>query len=82
MKRDQFDLESPVVIGGLGGSGTRVVAEILNEVGYYIGNKNYANDNLWFAFLVRRPKWMRRTQGKNVKRGLEIHNRINFGFET
>lgn len=42
-------------IGGLGGSGTRVVAELLKMLGYYIGDDlNEANDNLWFTLLFKR----------------------------
>ncbi|OUD12458.1 sulfotransferase family protein [Thioflexithrix psekupsensis] len=49
---------SPVVIGGMGGSGTRVVADIVRQAGFYIGNfLNHANDNLWFTFLFKRPLW-------------------------
>ncbi|GBF27486.1 hypothetical protein MnTg02_02539 [bacterium MnTg02] len=50
---------APVAIGGIGGSGTRVVAEILRVAGFYMGSDlNEANDNLWFPLLfVRRPNW-------------------------
>lgn len=45
----------PVAVGGTGGSGTRLVAQILQEVGYYIGDDlNPANDNLWFTLLFKR----------------------------
>jgi hypothetical protein len=45
----------PIAVGGIGGSGTRVVARILMEAGYYIGGDlNTANDNLWFSLLFRR----------------------------
>lgn len=45
----------PVAIGGIGGSGTRVVARILMECGFYMGGDlNAANDNLWFSLLFRR----------------------------
>jgi hypothetical protein len=45
----------PIAVGGIGGSGTRVVARILMESGYYIGGDlNAANDNLWFSLLFRR----------------------------
>ena len=49
---------SPVVVGGVGGSGTRVVAQILRELGFYIGSDlNRALDNLWFTLLCKRPRW-------------------------
>ncbi len=46
---------SPIAIGGTGGSGTRVVAQVLRELGFHIGDDlNYALDNLWFTMLFRR----------------------------
>ncbi|MBC2777271.1 sulfotransferase [Parasphingopyxis marina] len=47
------DLErSPVAIGGLGGSGTRVVAQLFRDAGFYIGaDINRMNDNLWAVLL-------------------------------
>lgn len=48
----------PVAVGGLGGSGTRVMAEILREIGFYIGSDlNAPCDNLWFTLLFKRPTW-------------------------
>ncbi|MBL4743417.1 MAG: hypothetical protein JKX87_02075, partial [Cycloclasticus sp.] len=41
-----------VAIGGVGGSGTRLVAEICKECGVFIGsNLNKSNDNLSFPNL-------------------------------
>lgn len=48
----------PVAIGGVGGSGTRVVAQLLLDLHYYLGaDLNEANDNLWFTHLLKRPEW-------------------------
>ena len=45
----------PVAIGGIGGSGTRVVVEILQDLGYYVGDDlNPALDNLLFTLLFKR----------------------------
>lgn len=53
-----IDSEEYVAVGGLGGSGTRVVAEILRGAGYYLGPKqNVALDNLLFTLLFQRPQW-------------------------
>lgn len=50
----------PVAIGGVGGSGTRLVARILAETGCYLGGTlNPALDNLWFSALLRRHAWFR-----------------------
>ena len=54
----KIQLSGPVAVGGLGGSGTRVVAEILLRLGFYLGrNLNRSQDNLWFTLLFRRPEW-------------------------
>jgi hypothetical protein len=48
-------LHSPVAIGGVGGSGTRVGAALLQALGYFIGDDlNQALDNLWFTLLFKR----------------------------
>jgi Sulfotransferase family len=48
----QNALVGPVVIGGVGGSGTRVVTEIVKQIGFFMGNAtNFANDNIAFANL-------------------------------
>jgi len=45
----------PVAIGGIGGSGTRLVAEILRQLGFYLGGDlNVSVDNLWFTLLFKR----------------------------
>jgi hypothetical protein len=45
---------TPVAIGGVGGSGTRLVAEIVKQLGYFIGDDlNHANDNLLFTLLFK-----------------------------
>lgn len=45
---------APIAIGGVGGSGTRLVAAMLKEAGIYIGDDlNKANDNLWFTLLFK-----------------------------
>jgi hypothetical protein len=44
----------PVAIGGVGGSGTRVVAAALSSAGWYLGGDlNDAVDNLWFTTLFK-----------------------------
>jgi hypothetical protein len=44
-----------VAIGGVGGSGTRLGAALLQILGYYIGDDlNATLDNLWFTLLFKR----------------------------
>lgn len=54
---------SPVAIGGVGGSGTRVVASILQELGFFLGeNLNQSLDNQSFPSL-RKQVWMSELSG-------------------
>ena len=49
------NLVAPVAIGGLGGSGTRLIAGIVRNSGFYIGEAlNNSMDNLWFSLLFKR----------------------------
>lgn len=53
--------QHPVAIGGLGGSGTRLIATIVDRLGYFIGdNLNSSLDNLYFTLLFNRPLWFHR----------------------
>jgi hypothetical protein len=46
---------SPVAVGGVGGSGTRVIAQFLGRLGYFMGHDlNEAVDNLGFTLLFKR----------------------------
>jgi hypothetical protein len=48
----------PLVIGGVGGSGTRVVAEMARRLGVWTGpDLNGSVDTLWATLLLRRPTW-------------------------
>ena len=50
-----LDVNSPVVIGGVGGSGTRLVADILGDLGVYLGlARSSTRDNAVFAALFFR----------------------------
>ena len=55
----------PVVVGGVGGSGTRLIAEILRSEGYFLGSDlNKASDNLWFTLLFKRSEIITSTGGE------------------
>jgi len=60
MNAETLDLlvsrSDPVVVGGVGGSGTRLIAQCLKQLGFFIGyDLNISDDNLWFTLLFRRP---------------------------
>lgn len=45
----------PIAIGGVGGSGTRLIAQFLQDSGYYLGDDlNGSFDNLWYPVLFGR----------------------------
>ena len=63
--------QHPFVIGGVGGSGTRVFAEILRNAGSYIGtNLNRANDSQVFVALY--DKWIKRILEAKISKNDEI----------
>ncbi len=65
----------PIVIGGVGGSGTRVIAELLQMLGVFIGNDlNESLDNLAFTLLFKRKAWYSRNcyNEPQLNRGLSI----------
>jgi len=65
--------DSPVIVGGVGGSGTRVIAELLSNFGYYIGNDlNRSMDNLLYTFLFKRVEWFYSNYNNKykIKRGI------------
>lgn len=48
---------SPVVVGGVGGSGTRLLAAVLRDVGFFIGDDlNQSLDNRTASLLFNRPE--------------------------
>ena len=55
---------APTVIGGVGGSGTRLVAQMLQQQGVRFGGEmNDSLDNLWFSLLsVRRTIFLKSPQ--------------------
>ena len=75
----------PVVIGGVGGSGTRVVAEILLHFGFFMGKDlNPAKDNLSYTLLFKRPEWFKKNfQNKNkLETGFSILNKSLYSGES
>lgn len=60
-------LNNRIAIGGVGGSGTRVVTEIIINAGFYIGSDIAQNtkDNFWWTVLLKRPLWYKHLLDKN-----------------
>lgn len=75
--QEAYRLNGPVVIGGVGGSGTRVVAQILSALGFYMGSDlNRAKDNLWFTLLFKRPKWYQKAGKKEIFTGFGLLSKV------
>ncbi len=76
---ENHDLASrPIIIGGVGGSGTRVVAQLVHMMNIHIGAcLNHANDNRWFAMLFRRQEWAQQAPKDDVIRALDLFARAS-----
>ncbi|MBU2979208.1 sulfotransferase [Alteromonas sp. C1M14] len=49
----------PVIVGGVGGSGTRIISEASILMGFDMGHTlNHASDNLLFTLLFKRRDWL------------------------
>lgn len=61
-------------VGGLGGSGTRVVAQIFQRLGFYPGPRlNRAQDCLLFTLLFKRPAWFKALPPEaEIRRAVEM----------
>jgi len=84
MNKD-WKTNGPVIIGGVGGSGTRVVAEILSIFGFFMGNDlNKANDNLLYTLIFKRPKWLYSNYGnkKQLGTGLSLFRKLTLKDEA
>ena len=75
---------NPIVIGGVGGSGTRVVAELCSQSGVFLGpDLNRASDDLLYTYLFKHPGLPREIQSSNpdpeMIARLGLHERLVFG---
>jgi hypothetical protein len=69
----------PVVVGGVGGSGTRVIAELLSLFSFYLGDDlNKAGDNLTYTLLFKRRKWFyeKRNDKEAITTGLRLFSKV------
>ena len=68
--------KSIIAIGALGGSGTRIVAEIIQQLNVYIGDVlNHANDNLIFTLLFKNPDWYKKCSAESFNERLQLFRR-------
>lgn len=70
-------MTNPIVVGALGGSGTRVVAQILIQLGVNLGNQlNSSNDELLFTHLFKRPQYIHAVSDKNLVLRLKSYAKL------
>lgn len=75
-----LNIKAPLIVGGVGGSGTRAVVAILQNAGAFMGSyNNVANDNLHFARLIsdHTDKWKR--SYSDLQFNLNTFHRLYFG---
>lgn len=52
--RDKFDIQSPIIVTGRGGSGTRLLATLLCQLGVFLGNRlNQSGDGIEWKAITR-----------------------------
>lgn len=74
--------EPIVCISGLGGSGTRVYAEIIKQAGIDIGaDINPQNDNLLFTRLFKDPEWYKSFNKAHFKNRLDLFLHLSRGLQ-
>jgi len=77
--RTDWKENGPIVVGGVGGSGTRLVAEILSSFGIFLGDDlNIASDNLLYTLLFRRSTWFYKSiqNKKRIHTGLSVLEKL------
>ena len=69
--------DSPIVVGGGGGSGTRVVAEILKGLGVDTGfDLNGAHDDLTWTLLFKRRWWKAKASPADIDAVMSVYDRF------
>ena len=74
---------SPLVIGGVGGSGTRLVVSLLRKMGVTMGGElNDSLDNLWFSLLFVRRSILLQSDSEQDKLSWLFTNAMRHGVEV
>lgn len=73
---------SPIVVGGLGGSGTRLVVSLLQDMGVDMGGElNESLDNMWFSLLFVRRSILLKSDDELRKLAWIFTNAMRHGKE-
>ncbi len=80
MSDTSISAAGPVAIGGVGGSGTRLIARIARELGFFMGaDLNEAGDNLWFTLLFKRRELLSAGADADFSEVVEIFSKVMSG---
>lgn len=80
MASDELKKTAPVVIGCVGGSGSRMLADVVGGCGHFMGyDLNGSNDCQFFSFLFRRHGVLRHDDPADFDRRLSIFSRAALG---
>jgi len=72
--------QSPVVVGALGGSGTRLIAQILIKLGYFLGEEiDNQVDTLTYTRIFQRPSWLKSCADNELNRHIGLFDRFMRG---
>ncbi len=75
-------MKDPIVVGALGGSGTRIVAQILEQWGVNMGlNLNESRDELLFTHLFKRPSYIHSVSDKKLQARLWAYGNLRMRGE-
>ncbi len=76
------DAATVLAVGSLGGSGTRVIADILSALGVFMGAKlNDSSDNLLFTLLFKNPVWFHTATQDQIQYRLYLFEKITTGVK-
>ena len=74
------DNQNVVAVGGMGGSGSRVVATLIEAMGFYMGNYlNQERDNITFTRLFKNPDWFKTATRDDFNLRFHLFVRITKG---
>jgi hypothetical protein len=76
------DSAAVLAVGSLGGSGTRVVADLLSAMGVFMGIKlNESSDNLLFTLLFKNPVWFATATQDQIHYRLHLFEKMTTGVK-
>jgi hypothetical protein len=80
VSKQRLALHQPVIIGGIGGSGTRVLALLLEQMGVYMGDYNSRDrDSGFFGKLIARYPQFWKAKNETLSKWIVIFSKLHLG---